>query len=504
MAELAAPPRSYWIDSAPTPTASAPALPNKVDVAVLGAGIAGLTTAYLLAGRGRSVAVIEARELAAGTSGHTTAKVTAQHGLIYDRLARRFGPDRARWYGESQLAALAWLSAAVRDTGIACDWEDRDSLVYTTRPDGLPALRAEAETAAKLGLPADFTTKVDLPFEVAGAVRFTGQAQFHPRRWLLGLAERIAEAGGSLHPGVRATALDEGDPCRVETTAGALRARDVVVTTHYPVFDRGGYFARLAPLRDLVVAGPVPADSAPPAMYVANDTHHSIRTTPLEDGRRLLVVGGEHYRTGAVSDVTRRYEALAGWARERLGLDEVTHHWSAHDMSTVDGMPYIGRYHPFAKRVWVATGFGAWGMTNGTLTGLILADLIAGTENRWSSLYDPDRFNSASAIGLLRDNAAVAKHFVGDHVESLGGPDVGELAPWQGTVVWRGTRPVAVHRDEDGTLGAVSARCTHLGCLVRWNDAERSWDCPCHGSRFGRDGAVLQGPATHPLARVDL
>jgi len=504
MPDRAVAPRSYWIDSAPAPLAGAPALPPDVDVAVLGAGIAGLTTAYLLANRGRSVAVIEARELAAGTTGHTTAKITAQHGLIYDRLRRRFGADRARWYGDSQLAALDWLAGEVRSTGIACDWEERDSFVYTTAAADMEALRSEAETAAKLGLPADVTTEVGLPFEVAGAVRFTGQAQFHPRKWLLGLADRIAAAGGSLHPGVRATGLNEGDPCRVETTAGALVARDVVVATHYPIFNRGGYFARLAPVRDLVVAGPVAAESAPPAMYIANDTHHSIRTAPLPDGRRLLVVGGEHYRTGAASDVTRRYGALAGWARDRLGLTEVSYRWSAHDMSTVDGMPYIGKYHPFARHVWVAAGFGAWGMTNGTLAGLILADLITGTRNRWASLYDPDRFGGAAWVGLLRDNAAVAKHFVGDHVGSLGGPDLDELAPGRATVVWRGARPVAVHRAEDGTLSAVSARCTHLGCLVRWNDAERSWDCPCHGSRFERDGAVIQGPATSPLAQVHL
>jgi glycine/D-amino acid oxidase-like deaminating enzyme/nitrite reductase/ring-hydroxylating ferredoxin subunit len=495
----AEPPCSYWMASTTPATRQAVPLPPEVDVAVLGAGIAGLTTAYLLAERDRTVAVIEAGELAAGTSGHTTAKVTAQHGLGYRRLQQQFGPATARAYGESQLAALGWLAEAVSQLGVDCEWEERDSIVYVTEPHRVGELQAEAEVAARLGLPAEFTTDVELPYAVAGAVRFSAQAQFHPRRWLLALAELIEARGGSLHTGVRATSLREGDPCEIDTTAGPIRARDVVVATHYPVFNRGGYFGRLSLTRDLVVAGPVPQAAAPPDMYIAADTGRSIRTAPVADGQRLLIVGGEHYRTGAASDVQRRYRVLAGWAREALGLSAVAYHWSAHDMSTVDGLPYIGRYHPFAKRVWVATGFGAWGMTNGTLAGMILADLVTGMGNRWAGVYDPGRMSWPAALGVLRDNVEVARYLFGGHVESLTGPDVEALRPGTGTVVWRGPKAVAVSRTEDGRLISVSARCTHLGCLVRWNDGERSWDCPCHGSRFSPDGGVLEGPARHPL-----
>jgi glycine/D-amino acid oxidase-like deaminating enzyme/nitrite reductase/ring-hydroxylating ferredoxin subunit len=499
---------SYWLDTSdartPVPLAPPQPPPTEVDVAVLGAGIAGLTTAYLLAARGRTVAVLEARHPAAGTTGHTTAKVTAQHGMIYGRLVRRFGSDTARAYGQSQLAALSWLAEAVKETGIDCDWEQRDSYVYAHRADRLEDLRAEARTAAELGLPAEFSTDVELPYEVAGAVRFTGMAQFHPGRWLAGLAEAVTARGGVVCSGVRAVGLDEGDPSRVRTTGGEVRARDVVVATHYPIFDRAGFFARLTPTRDLVVAGPVPASTAPPHMYLAVDGSRSVRTAPLPgyDDRRLLIVSGGHYRTGTTSAVLAKHAELADWARRVLRLGEVTHRWSAHDLSTVDGLPYVGRYHPRTHRVWVATGFGAWGMTNGTLAGLVLADLITGTDNPWAKLYDPNRVNLTTAVNLVRDAATAGGLLVGGHLGALGGPAAGALRPGEGTVVWRQGHPTAVARADDGTLSAVSARCTHLGCIVRWNDAERSWDCPCHGSRFDPQGEVLHGPAVEPLRRV--
>ena len=471
---------------------------------VLGAGIAGLTTAYLLAERGRTVAVLEPRHPAAGVTGHTTAKVTAQHGSIYGRLAHRFGRDTARAYGQSQLAALAWLSDTIAATGVDCDWERRDSYVYATEAARGDELRTEAELAAELGLPADFTSDVGLPFEVPGAVRFIGMAQFHPGKWLAGLADAITNRGGTVCSGVRAVGLDEGDPHRVRTTGGEVRARDVVVATHYPIFDRGGYFARLTPTRDLVVAGPVPTAGAPPDMYLAVDGTRSVRTAPLEQDaeRRMLIVSGGHYRTGTTSEVLVRHRELADWGARTLRLSDITHRWSAHDLSTVDRLPYIGRYRPGSHRMWVATGFGAWGMTNGTLAGLILADLITGQPNPWAAVYDPNRVNSAMALGLVRDAAVAGSVLVGGHLGSLGGPSAEDLTPGQGTVIWRDGRPTAVSRDDDGTLHAVSARCTHLGCIVRWNDAERSWDCPCHGSRYDQRGDVLHGPATEPLRQT--
>ncbi len=484
-------PRSLWLATAPVGVRREPPLPREADVVVLGAGIAGLTAAYLLAEAGRSVLVLEANEVAAGVSGNTTAKVTAQHALLYHRLDRQ----TAAAYGASQLAALEWIAAQ----DVECDLERADSHVYLTEPDQRDLLRAEATAAAAAGLPADYLDEVDLPVGAVGAVRFRDQAQFHPRRWLLGLAEKIESLDGRIVEGVRATGVREGTPTIVRTTAGAVRAAQVVVATHYPVFDRGLFFARLDPVRDLVLAGPAPTDVA--GMYLDGDTHYSVRTAPV-DGVRHLIVGGEHYRVGDHVDVLARYRRLADWARDRLGLTDIRYRWSAHDLSTVDGLPYVGRYHPRAKNLWVATGFGQWGMTGGTAAGLLLRDLVLDRANDHAALYDPNRFSLRAAGNLVSNNATVAKFLAGDHLRALRADGLSDLPADAATVTRRGGSMVAAYRDDSGALHAVSARCTHLGCLVAFNNAERSWDCPCHGSRFDVDGQVIQGPAVRPLRRI--
>ncbi|HEY0450063.1 FAD-dependent oxidoreductase [Actinophytocola sp.] len=493
--------RSLWIDTTPAPDRSSGSLPTEADVVVIGAGIAGLTTAYLLAEAGRPVLVLEASTVGGGVSGHTTAKLTAQHGLIYRRLSEQKSLADAAAYGAHQLAALNWVAATARSLGIDCELERSAGYVYTTDPARRDTLRAEADAARAAGLPASYTDSVDLPLPVAGAVRFADQARFHPRRWLLGLAERFEALGGRIIEGVRATGVRSGRPAVVRTTAGVLRANQVVVATHYPFLDRGLFFARLDPVRDLVVAGPLPTGLALSGMYLDADTHHSVRLASAS-GEPMLVVGGEHYRVGDSVDVRARYVRLAEWAREHLGLTDLRYRWSAHDMSTVDGVPYVGRYHPGSRNLWVATGFGQWGMTGGTAAGLLLRDLVLERPNELADLYDPNRLSLHAVPSLASDNLTVAKHLAGDHLRALVSTDLAELSPDEGVVTRAGATMVAAYRSTAGELMCVSARCTHLGCLVAFNNAERSWDCPCHGSRFAVDGSVLQGPAVRPLRRL--
>jgi nitrite reductase/ring-hydroxylating ferredoxin subunit len=306
--------------------------------------------------------------------------------------------------------------------------------------------------------------------------------------------------------------VQTGTPHRVVTEAGTFAASHVVVATHYPILDRGFFFARLEPVRELVVAGPMPADAAPRHMYLSADDGHSVRTTPYaanaSDGSAqvLAIVLGEHYRPGAEADVEERHAALASWAVSTLGLPRVSYRWSAQDNLTVDRLPYIGRFSRRSDRLWVATGFGQWGMTNGTLAGLLLSDLISERSRdwtgEWTELYDPARLPSPG--GLFRDQIAVAEHFVADRLKAVGARAPADLAPGEAATTTVGPRLAAVRRDPDGTLVALSGRCTHLGCAVAFNDDEQSWDCPCHGSRFGLDGAVLQGPAVAPLVPLEI
>ncbi|MEU3273115.1 FAD-dependent oxidoreductase [Saccharomonospora sp. NPDC006951] len=488
-------PLSLWLDTAPAPGRANQPLPSEADVVVVGAGIAGLTTAYRLAAEGRSVVVLEAGRVAGGVSGHTTAKISAQHALKYAQLAAHKGTEAARRYGRTQLDALEWIATTSAELGIECAFERRDSLVHTSERQMVGQLESEAEAAAEAGLPAEFVPDIELPVDAAGAVRFTGQAQFHPRRWLLGLAAAVEHRGGVILEGSPVSKVDEGTVPVVHTAHGSVRARDVVIATHYPILDRGLYFARLNVVRDLVVAG---EGRIPPGMYLDAVTHRSVRSY---DG--LVLVGGEHYRTGARVDVGARYAALAE-AAAGFGVTSLTHRWSAHDLSTVDGVPYVGRYHPGSKRLWVAAGFGQWGMTGGTAAGLLLDRLIRGDDPPEAGLYDPNRFDPRSAPALARDNLTVAKYFVGDHVRALGGETRADsLRPGEGAVTRAGFRFAATYVAEDGGRHTVNARCTHLGCLVAFNNAEKTWDCPCHGSRFAPDGSVIQGPATRPLPPME-
>lgn len=476
-----------------------------VDVAVVGGGIAGIATAWELVRVGRRVAIFEADRIVTGTTGYTTAKLTAQHTLIYDHLRSSFDAESARLYAQSQLDAIEHVARTVDELGIDCDLERLPAYTYVTSADQAGQIRAEVDAAQAAGLPASFVTDTGLPFGVAAAIRVDGQAQFHPRRYLLALAADLIRLGGLIFERTRVTDLDEGTPCRLKTETGlTIVANDVVVATHYPVFDRAALFTRLAPRRDLVVAGPIAAADDPAGMYITReDNIRSVRTAPYGVGRRLLIVTGEAFKPGT-PDVADRYERLAAWTRRHFAVDRLAYHWTAQDNDTTDRIPYVGRFSR-AHHVWVAAGFGGWGMSNGIMAGRLLADLINGQKPAWTDLYDPSRLHPIVEAGsFLKANLAVAGHYVGDRLHPPSHADsVDDLAPGTGAVIRSGGQRLAVHRDDTGALLAVSAVCTHRGCIVAFNDAERTWDCPCHGSRFDADGSVVHGPATHALERRD-
>lgn len=498
--------QSYWIRTAPG--AAYPHVPGDltVDVVVVGGGIAGLCTAWELTRAGVAVAVLEADRVAAGVTGHTTAKLSAQHTMVYDHLRSAFGVERARQYATSQQAAVQHVWDVADELGVDCELERATSFTWATEPDRVEALRAEAEAAAEAGLPASFVQETDLPFPVAGAVRVEDQAQLHPRKYLLALADDVVRRGGHVFERTRVVGLSEGRPCTVTTADGlTVTAEHVVVATHYPVFDRAGMFARLTPHRDLVLAAAVPKADAPRSISITQEqSTRSVRTAPYEDGRRLLVVTGEAFTPGE-GDVEQRWQRLAAWLRETFPTAEVVHRWATQDVTSSDRVPLVGPFHPGARHVWVATGFGGWGMSSGVMSGTLLAGAITGAPVPWADLYDPRRIGLKDVPAIAKLQVKAAQHLLVDRLRSPGpldSPD--QLAPGTGQVMRLEGERCAVYRDDAGELHAVSARCTHLGCVVDFNDAERAWECPCHGSRFGVDGEVLQGPAVRPLARKAL
>ncbi|MGV9252416.1 FAD-dependent oxidoreductase [Streptomyces sp. NPDC003697] len=497
---------SYWLQTAPGPSRPTLEVDLHVDVAVIGAGVAGLSAAHELARAGRQVAVLEAHRVAAGVTGHTTAKLTALHTLIYDKLRRTRGPEAARLYARSQSEAIERAAALVDELGIECEWERRSAFTYACDAGRVDELRAEAEAAREAGLPASFVTETGLPYPVAGAVEVTGQVQFHPRKYLLALAGDLVARGGQVYENTTVTGLEEDGPCRLTTSTGAtVTARDVVVATHYPVFDRALLFTRLSARRELVVAGTIDTGRDPGGMYITPDENtRSVRTAPHpEPGKRLLVVTGERFTPGT-GDTRTGFDRLAAWAGEHFPDVSLTHAWATQDNDPTDTVPLVGLLHPGARHTYVATGFGGWGMSGGMMAARLLTALITGQDSPWRELYDPRRLLSTvrEAPSFLKHQAQVARHFVGDRLRPV--PPVEAVPPGEGAVVRAGGDRVAVYRDEDGHPHAVSARCTHMGCLVSFNAAERAWECPCHGSRFDTDGKVVQGPATRPLEPRDV
>ncbi len=496
---------SYWLASVETQHHPELSDDINVDVAVVGAGVAGISAAAELTRAGRSVALLEADRVAAGVTGHTTAKVSAMHGARYHRLGSRLGPEAAGHYATSQTLAMRHVQETSDRLGIDCDLETRPAFVYGEHERDVETLQEEATAARRAGLPASFTTDTGLPIPTVGAVRVEGQVMFHPVKYLLGVVADLVDQGGQVYEQTRVTGLDEGEPCVLTCENGRrVTANEVVVATHYPIFDRSLLFARLTPKREFAVAGVVSAEQEPPGMYINLDQDtRSLRGAPYDGGRRLLIATGAPFTPGD-STTSERVDELTTWLCESFAVDEIAHTWAAQDNSTGDQVSFVGPLHPLASHTWVATGFGGWGMTNGVLAGLLLPELIDGRTPEWGRIYDTRRTHPRlEASTVARSGARAASHLVGSRLRATlaSVSSAEDLKPGEAGVVTDLDGTWATYVDDDGVVHSVSSTCTHMGCLVSFNDVEREWECPCHGSRFGLDGSVLQGPATTALRR---
>ncbi|HXR44011.1 MAG TPA: FAD-dependent oxidoreductase [Pseudolysinimonas sp.] len=494
---------SLWQQDPPVIPTDVVPVGDRFDIAVVGAGITGLTTALLFARAGRRTVVVEARSVGAVATGHTTAKVSRLQGTMSTRIRSRNTAAVARAYAESQAAAFDWLAAYCEQAGVA--FERRDAYSYARTQDALARVDAEFRAARAVGIPVDRVEHVELPFATAGAVRLADQGQLDPMRLLAALAAEFRGLGGVLADGARVTGVRASSPAVVRTHAGDILAEKVVLATGTPILDRGLYFAKLAAQRSYAQAWRVPAEQLPDGMFLdVEEPTRSIRTAG-RDGERLLLTGGFGHGVGRHPSPRRAADALAQWTREVWPGAEQVASWSAQDYLTPHGVPFVGWLPRGRGRIYLATGFSKWGMTNGVATALTLvADILGADGGRpstgWQTvLHRRPTLPAAIAVGI-GDNAAVASWYARGWFGALTRPLGAPPLEGAGEVGRDGLVPTAVSR-VDGEVTALCAICPHLGAIVGWNDAEHSWDCPAHGSRFAPDGTVLEGPATRSMAR---
>jgi glycine/D-amino acid oxidase-like deaminating enzyme/nitrite reductase/ring-hydroxylating ferredoxin subunit len=506
---------SLWLDTA-HPNRQPPLTRDaEADVCVIGAGIAGLTTAYLLAKEGRSVIVIDDGTPGCGMTGVTTAHLTAVIDDRYAEIIRLHGVDGARLACDSHRSAIARIESICQQERIDAGFARVSGYLFLSPEHDQRDLDEEMDAARQAGLEVE---KLDAApvngFRSGPCLHFPRQAQFHPLDYLNGLVTAFTRGGGQLYGGVRATSVAGGQPAEVRTEGGArIRSKAVVVATNSPFVDLFAIHTKQAPYYTYVIAARIRTGSVTPALYWdTHDPYHYVRVQRTSNAALggdnsepvdLLIVGGEDHKTGQASDSEERFASLERWMRERFPSAEgVEFRWSGQVMETQDGLAFIGRNPMDRGNVYVATGDSGMGMTHGTIAGMLISDLIQGRPNRWTTLYDPSRKRLGAVGDFLKENLNVAAQYASyltpGEVASLD-----EITPNTGAVVREGAQKVAVFRDEAGGVHRRSAVCTHLGCVVSWNKAASTWDCPCHGSRFDAYGRVLNGPASRDLEHLE-
>jgi glycine/D-amino acid oxidase-like deaminating enzyme/nitrite reductase/ring-hydroxylating ferredoxin subunit len=494
---------SLWrADTAPRAYRTLPSGGLEVDVAIVGGGLTGVVAGYLLKKAGYTVAVLESRRVGGGETGSTTAHLTALQDVGFRQIASRFGREGARRIAEQGMAAISFVEKTSHAEQIDCDFRRLPAWVFTEKLRDVPELVRERRAARDAGMACHLLTEAPLPFEVHAALRFDGQAQYHPLKFLHGLAARIEGDGSGVFEQAHVVEVKEGVPCRVRAGAEQVRARWVLMATDAVTVNRFFMQTKLAPYRTYAVGFAVDAPFEG-LFYDTESPYHYVRTHASPQGT-VLIVGGADHRVGEKKDTYQCYDALERWTRARFcEAGRVVYRWSGQVEEPVDGLPFVGR-NSMSSRIYVATGFSGTGMVNAVMSAHLISALIDGKPHPLSGLLDATRIKPlASAATFIKENVDFPRHLITDRLPSRT-RSVDQVLPGQGKLVGQGGRKLAVYRDEGGQLHAMSAACPHMGCHVHWNAEARSWDCPCHGSRFDCKGEILHGPAVRGLKPVEL
>lgn len=466
-----------------------------VDVVIIGAGITGITAATWLKEAGRTVAVIEMAQVGGGVTGRTTAHITEMVDGRYKKIIQNFGEADARLVAQSSRHAIELIAEMIKRRGIDCDFQRVDGYLYTEDARKVGDIKQEADAAQSLGITCELTDEIPLPFTIQRALRVHNQAQFHPLKYLYALAQTIPGDGSYLFEQTHVQQFEDGTPCRILTDKGTITAQDVILATHTPIGLNLSLQTRVAPYRSYVIGAHLVNEPLPIGLFWDTENPYNY----IRGYGDLLIIGGRDHKTGQDDDAEGRYAELELYAQERFKLRDIPYRWSAQVYEPADNLPYIGR-NPGNEHIYVATGYGGNGMTYGTIAARLLTDILLGRENPWVDVYNPARLKPLASVGdFIRENVNVAGHFLLDRFSP---PDVESLVnvpAGQGQIVEFEGQKIAAYRNADGDIYLLAPECTHMGCLVQWNNAESSWDCPCHGGRYSATGQVIEGPPTKNL-----
>ncbi|MFS1514951.1 FAD-dependent oxidoreductase [Bacillus sp. SCS-151] len=479
---------------------------TEVDVVIVGGGITGITSAYLLVNEGFKVAILEADKLFTGTTGHTTAKITAQHSLIYDKFIHSMdiGMNKAKLYYEKNKDALAFIKETVEENKIDCDFCEQDSYIYATTEEYRRKLEKEALAYEKIGIEGGLVDNIPFNITIKNGLVMKNQAQFHPVKYLTHLVQVIIEKGGLIFENTTAVNIKTGDKPSVLTREGAsITGNYILSCSHFPFYEGAGlYSTRLHAERSYIIAVKA-KDAYPGGMYISADQPiRSLRSATIA-GEEMILIGGEGHKTGEGKSTLAHFNALEKFGNDVFDIESIAYRWSAQDLYTLDNIPYIGAVTLSQPNIMIATGYRKWGMTNGTVAALLFKDILLKKIRVDEHMFGPSRFHlNPSLKNFLVDNANVAGHLIKGKLEILS-KDASDLSTGEGAVITVDGHRKGAYKDDTGKLHIIDTTCTHIGCEVEWNDGERSWDCPCHGSRFSYTGEVIEGPAEKPLQKYD-
>lgn len=500
---------SVWMATATVPHQSTLKEDLSVDVCVVGAGIAGLSTAYRLSQEGLKVAVLDSRHEAAGQTQRTSAHLTNAHDDLYSEVEKIHGLEGIRMAAESHTAAIDEIERTIKRHKIDCEFQRLPGYLFCGPRQSQNLLDKEFAAAQRAGIQGlEFVSRAPFSsFDTGRCIRYPQQGQFHPLKYMNGLAAAIRRAGGQIFDNAPVKEVEGGQMARIETAHGpTVMANAVVVATNAPINDIYAIHTKQAPYLTYVIGIRIPQGFIPTALYWdTEDPYHYIRLQHFDEASDILIVGGEDHKAGQVTDQVERHWRLEAWARQRFDLlGDVEFRWSGMTMETTDGCAFIGRNPDDEPNVFIATGDSGMGLTHGTIAGMLLTDLIQGRSNRWEKLYNPSRRPIAGRAWrqFLSENVNVAKEMAQDWLSGGDYPAVNQLPNDSGTVIRDGFSKMAVYRDDEGALHQCSAVCPHLGCIVHWNKLDKVWDCPCHGSRFDAYGHVINGPAVSGLKPI--